>query len=479
MDVASLIFVAFALAAALLFHAASNPLYRKAILSGANLVFIGSYITELRQLGPLAVFLVFGYGMIELVRRRRSGLALTLGLVGTLALYIYLKRFSFLSDLPTLSFTYLIIGLSYVLFRIIHLMIDARSEPWDKPIEPWSFLNYTCNFLTLVSGPIQRYDDFRRGEQSIGDALAPETVYRSFSRMIVGLVKVLVVSATANYFFQDLSSHVLDEVSTMSWTTHSVYYAAAAAAYTGYLYFNFSGYMDIVIAIGALFNQQLPENFNKPFAARNFLDFWSRWHMTLSEWFKIYLFTPLMRVLAERFQQPVLLPYLGVFAFFVTFLVMGIWHGTTLVFVIYGLLMGAGASINKLWQVKMQQSLGKKGYRALGKQPLYIYACRGLTFAYFTVAVTCLWVDMAQLEVLLARLGVIGLVAATFGLAVAAAIGAVAWDLGALLASKVVAQALRFENIVTRNLWLASLIVLIAVVSSFYHKAPDFVYRAF
>jgi hypothetical protein len=70
-------------------------------------------------------------------------------------------------------------------------------------------------------------------------------------------------------------------------------------------------------------------------------------------------------------------------------------------------------------------------------------------------------------------------VAATFGLAVAAAIGAVAWDLGALLASKVVAQALRFENIVTRNLWLASLIVLIAVVSSFYHKAPDFVYRAF
>jgi alginate O-acetyltransferase complex protein AlgI len=209
MDVASLIFVLFALAAALLFHAASNPLYRKAI-------------TELRQLVPLAFFLLFGYGMIELVRRRRSGLALTLGLVGTLALYIYMKRFSFLSDLPTLSFTYLIIGLSYILFRIIHLMIDARSEPWDKPIEPWSFLNYTCNFLTLVSGPIQRYDDFRRGEQSIGAALAPETVYRSFSRMIVGLVKVLVVSATANYLFQDLSSHVLDEVSTMSWTRHSV-----------------------------------------------------------------------------------------------------------------------------------------------------------------------------------------------------------------------------------------------------------------
>jgi D-alanyl-lipoteichoic acid acyltransferase DltB (MBOAT superfamily) len=479
MDIASLTFVLFALAAALLFHAAANPLYRKLILSAANLVFIGSYITEVRQLVPLAVFLAFGYGMVELVRRRRSGLALTAGLVGTLVLYIYLKRFSFLGDLPTLSFTYLIIGLSYILFRIIHLMVDARSEPWEKPIGPWSFLNYTCNFLTLVSGPIQRYDDFRRGEESIGQALAAETVYRSFQRMIVGLVKVLVISATANYLFQDLSSHVLDELDMMSWPKYAIYYAAAAAAYTGYLYFNFSGYMDIVIAVGGLFNQQLPENFNKPFGARNFLDFWGRWHMTLSEWFKIYLFTPLMRVLAGRFQAPALLPYLGVFAFFVTFLVMGVWHGTTLVFVLYGLLMGAGASINKLWQVKMQQSLGRKGYQALGKRPLYIYACRGLTFAYFTLAVTCLWVDMPQLEGLVGRLGAVGLLAATVGLTVAAAIGGVAWDIGASVCDKVVAQAMRFENVVTRNLWLASLIVLIAAVSSFYHKAPDFVYRAF
>ena len=479
MDIASLNFVVFALAAALLFHAAANPQYRKLILSVANLVFIGSYIAEIQQLLPLAFFLLFGYGMVELVRQRRSGLALTVGLAGTLALYIYLKRFAFLGDLPTLPFTYLIIGLSYILFRILHLMIDARSEPWEKSIEPWSYLNYTCNFLTLVSGPIQRYEDFRRGEQSLGQALAPETVYRSFSRMIVGLVKVSVISATANYLFQDLSSHILGAGNAMSWTTFSLYYMAAAAAYTGYLYFNFAGYMDIVIAVGGLFNQQLPENFNRPFGARNFLDFWGRWHMTLSEWFKIYLFTPLMRVLAEKFQSPVVLPYLGVVAFFVTFLVMGVWHGTTLVFVIYGLLMGAGASVNKLWQVLMGQSLGKKRYQALGKQPIYLYICRGLTFAYFTVAVTCLWVDMAQLEALLARLGAIGMLAATIGLTVAAAIGALAWDFGAALCGKVVEQAVRFENVVTRNLWLASLIVLIAAVSSFYHKAPDFVYRAF
>jgi len=479
MDVASLTFVVFALAAALLFQGLASPVYRKLILSGANLVFIGSYITEPRQLLPLAFFLLFGYGMVELVRRRRSGLALAVGLVGTLVLYIFLKRFSFLADLPTLPFTYLIIGLSYILFRIIHLMIDARSENWEKPIEPWSFLNYPCNFLTLVSGPIQRYEDFRRGEQTIAEPLAADTVYRSFSRMIVGLVKVAVISATANYLFQDISAHILGAGDAMSWMTFGVYYAAAAAAYTGYLYFNFAGYMDVVIAVGGLFNQQLPENFNRPFGARNFLDFWGRWHMTLSEWFKIYLFTPLMRVLATRFQSPAVLPYLGVFAFFVTFLVMGVWHGTTLVFVIYGLLMGAGASINKLWQVQMGRSLGKKRYQALGKHWLYIYVCRGLTFTYFAIAVTCLWVDMAQLETLAARLGAIGMLFVTVGLTAAAAIGAAAWDFGAALCGKAAAQAMRFENVITRNLWLASLVVLIAAVSSFYHKAPDFVYRAF
>jgi alginate O-acetyltransferase complex protein AlgI len=467
MDVASLNFVLFAVAAALLFHALASPLYRKTILTLANLVFIGSYLTEVRQVLPLAFFLLFGYGMIELVRQRRTGWALSLALVLTLALYIFLKRFSFLSDLPTLPFTYLIIGLSYILFRIVHLIVDARSEPWDKPIEPWSYLNYTCNFLTMVSGPIQRYEDFRRGEQSLSDALNADVVYRSFARVIVGFVKVSVISATANYLFQDLSAHVLGDSDALSLAKFTVYYGAAAAAYTGYLYFNFSGYMDIVIAIGGLFNQQLPENFNKPFAARSFLEFWNRWHMTLSDWFKIYLFTPLMRVLATNFQSKALLPYLGVVAFFITFLVMGIWHGTTLVFVIYGLLMGAGASVNKMWQVKLGQALGKKRHQAFNKQPVYIYACRGLTFAYFTVAVTCLWVDMTQLEDLVAQLGVLGLAAATLGLTVVAAFGAVVWDIGAAISTRVVGQAMRFENVVTRNLWLASLIVLIAAVSSF------------
>ncbi len=161
-------------------------------------------------------------------------------------------------------------------------------------------------------------------------------------------------------------------------------YAASAVAYTFYLYYNFSGYMDIVIGIGWLLGQNLPENFNRPFAARNIFEFWSRWHITtLSEWFKTYLFNPLMKFLAGHVAAPVWLPYLGVIAFFVTFFVMGVWHGSTGVFVIYGLVMGAGASINKLFQVFMAQQLGKKQYKAVSESFAYATLARGLMFAFF------------------------------------------------------------------------------------------------
>src|SRR5205809_926186 len=129
-----------------------------------------------------------------------------------------------------------------------------------------------------------------------------------------------------------------------------------------------------------LLGQHLPENFDRPFTARNFLEFWQRWHMTLSNWFKLYLFNPLVGALAGRFPSRAAAPYLGVIAFFVTFGVMGVWHGTTTVFVIYGLLMGAGASANKLWQVALARRLGKQGYRRLAENPLYLYGCRGVTY---------------------------------------------------------------------------------------------------
>ena len=109
--------------------------------------------------------------------------------------------------------------------------------------------------------------------------------------------------------------------------------------YLFYLYMNFSGYCDIVIAGASLVGLRLPENFNQPFLARNILDYWSRWHITLGHWIRDYLFTPFYKAGAERF--PAILSAVAVIGYFVAFTLAGIWHGSTWNFLIYGLLHGA------------------------------------------------------------------------------------------------------------------------------------------
>jgi len=475
----SLYFIAFIAVVALLTSVLPTPGGRSAVLFGANLAFIGSYVDSVTQVAPLAAFLLMCYLIIEGVRRSRSSAGLWMGLASLIATFIVLKKFSFLSESLVLPFPYLIAGLSYVLFRVVHLLIDAKQGELTQPIAPLHFFNYTCNFLSFTAGPIQRYQDYARNkDQAL--VLDEDKVFRAFARVIKGFVKVAVVSAIFNYLFNNMSGRLFDTAWTPSSFLFCGVYAATAVCYTVYLYANFAGYMDIVIGVGILMGQELPENFNQPFLARSFLEFWQRWHMTLSEWFKTYVFNPLLKALATRFTSPASGPYLGVAAFFVTFLIMGVWHGTTSVFVVYGLLMGAGASANKLWQVMMTKRLGKKGYRALAEKQWVIYFSRGLTLAYFALALTCLWVDMLKLLWLTRQLGVFGVIGCYFGLATVAGMAFASWDtLTSLLARLDLGARLAASGMIGRNLTLAFQILLIVTVSSFFHKAPEFVYRAF
>ena len=128
--------------------------------------------------------------------------------------------------------------------------------------------------------------------------------------------------------------------------------------YPVYVYFNFSGYMDLVIGVARFLRLELPENFNRPFSSCSFLEFWSRWHMTLSSWMKTYVYTPLLKAMMERFQSPAIEPFLGVFAFFVTFFLVGAWHGQTSEFLFFGVLLGLGISLNKLYQILLAKRSG-------------------------------------------------------------------------------------------------------------------------
>lgn len=481
MTLTSLGFVAFALVVALLSNASRSVEWRSWVLLAANGAFIVSYVDRPLHLLPLAAFLLLCFSSIELVRRRPSTAALWVALTSILASFVLLKKFSFLSDAWLLPFPYLLMGLSYVLFRALHLLIDARQGELKEPVSPRDFFNYTCNFLTFTAGPIQRFEAYRAQRQQ-PLVLDEPRVFQAFSRIVLGFLKVAAVSAVFDNLFQTVSGRLLEAhaAAAFSAPAFALAFVAAAVCYTVYLYYNFSGYVDIVVGVGWLCGQDLPENFNQPFLARSFLDFWSRWHMTLSDWFKTYVFNPLLKVLAARFRSAKAGPYLAVAAFFVTFTIMGVWHGTTSVFVIYGLILGAGASVNKLWQVLAVQRLGKKRYKALAETAPAIYVSRGLTLAYFALALTCLWVDLAQLFAIFGRLGVLGTAACYFGLALGAAGAFFVWDsLSGRFARLQLGEHAAFRGVAARNLGLALQILLIATVASFFHKAPEFVYRAF
>jgi D-alanyl-lipoteichoic acid acyltransferase DltB (MBOAT superfamily) len=163
------------------------------------------------------------------------------------------------------------------------------------------------------------------------------------------------------------------------------------AIYPIYLYFNFSGYTDAAIGAARLFRIELPEHFDRPFTSENFINFWSRWHITLSAWLKAYVYIPLLIALMRRFESPRYEPYFGVFAFFVTFFLVGAWHGQTSKFLFFGVLQGAGVAVNKLYQIEMTTILGRRGYRLLCDNPLYRMLSRGLTFTWFAFRLLWFW----------------------------------------------------------------------------------------
>ncbi len=490
MSLVSLTFFAFVAVTVIAYHAWASVAWRRAVLGVANAAFIASYLDDATEALPLLGFLAVSYCGMQAVRRRPGGGVLAAVVLVVLATYIVLKRFSFLDGVVQLPFPYLIVGLSYILFRVLQVIVDVRSaDAADREllagIGPLAFFRYTCNFLCFVSGPIQRYQDFATMDGRDAVVLDADRVFHAFSRVVGGYVKFVILAGSADYLFTNVNAQLAAaltfDATAVGLVKLVLIFAACAATYTAYLYLNFAGYMDIVIGIGLLLGQTLPENFDRPFSARSFLEFWQRWHMTLSNWFRIYLFNPFLMFLMTRFPQPALTSSLGVVAFFVTFLVMGVWHGTTVVFVVYGLLMGAGASVNKLWQLACADRLGRKRYRALTQTTGYIYLARGLTIGYFATALTCLWTpEPARFLLLAARLGPLGVTAAVVLLSLGFAASVFVIDAaGAWIGARRGRWQELSTGFLSRNVNLAARILAVLAVNSLFNKAPDFVYKAF
>jgi D-alanyl-lipoteichoic acid acyltransferase DltB (MBOAT superfamily) len=255
--------------------------------------------------------------------------------------------------------------------------------------------------------------------------------------------------------------------------------SVATLSYMMFLFWNFSAYMDIVIAAGELMGVTLPENFDHPFRAPSFIDFWSRWHITLSDWFRFYLFNPIVAALTRARTRARLAPYYGVVGFLVTFFVMGLWHGTTSIFFLYGLLLGGGVSLNKLYQIKMRDWLGKARYKALARNMAYQRTANGLMLAFFALALSCFWLQWEGLTALVRGVGALGLgealaLGAWACMSVILAADGIAWLAPRLHLDRVLASRWSKTAVVAAGV-LA--VVLHATVS--HSDAPAFVYAEF
>lgn len=330
-------FIALVIAAAVAFHSNSNPLWRQTVLVGASAAFLYSLTGSVKALWPVGLFAAAALSAV-FIGARKPRLAMPVFLPALLVLFLILKGYIG----PGAGGTAITIGISYMLFRVLQVLSDIADDmigPDD--LEPAAVLLFLTSFLTLAAGPIQRFDDFRRDLGEAGQlTLASLDPAATGGRLILGYVKLV---ALAPLILNAQQAFVRADV------IAPVRLGAAAAVFMIWIYVNFSGYMDVVVSLGRVFGFRLPENFDRPDRAANFLDIWNRWHITLSRTFQIYIFNPVVRFLLDKV-VPGRLALAGIMAYAVVFFLIGWWHGPDAKFALSGILLAVCAAVTKMWQ---------------------------------------------------------------------------------------------------------------------------------
>jgi D-alanyl-lipoteichoic acid acyltransferase DltB (MBOAT superfamily) len=333
------------------------------------------------------------------VRRRKLLLGLSLLTdIGTLAAFKYFNFFSdSLANLfgklgwqvsPTVLHLVWPVGLSFLAFRSLSYVIDTYRNTKEQPARVETkyldYLAFVSFFPTIETGPLVRAHQFLPQLRQQPTLTSEEGTHAIFSIMI-GVVKI----AVANFIGQNLVNRVFDQPQLYS-STESL---GAIYGYALQIYLNFSGYIDIALASALLLGFRLPVNFNSPYRAKNIPDFWRRWHITLSEWLRDYVFSSLPGSPRKTFN----LYWKAV----VTMLVGGIWHGAGWTFLIWGALHGFGVAFNQWWDQR-RRKLKRKPRQQWWVKALCVFA----TFHFVCLA----WVffraeSVNQAWQVLARLG--------------------------------------------------------------------------
>ena len=313
------------------------------VLVGASLFFYGAWrpVYLLLFAASVAVNFALGLRMEDPLRRRGIG---TFGVTLNLAGLCYFKYTNFIFDsLNTLTgaplpFVNIILplGISFFTFQQIAYLVDVmRGARVERDIV--SYTLFVSFFPHLIAGPLVHHAEmipqFKRGRTGRSAVLAA----RGLAIFAAGLFKKVVIADNLAQFVSPVFAH-LDAGGgvTTPWAW------LATLAYTLQIYFDFSGYSDMAIGLALLFGIRLPVNFRSPYQATSIIEFWRRWHITLSRFLRDYLYIPLGgNRLGEQRRYVNLL---------VTMLLGGLWHGAGWNFLVWGGLHGIYLSINHLWR---------------------------------------------------------------------------------------------------------------------------------
>ena len=229
------------------------------------------------------------------------------------------------------------LGISYIAFRLIHVLRDKQSGRLPELSLP-GFATYVVFFPALAAGPIDRAERFVKDLQR-EFLLGHDDLLQGGQRIVIGLFKKFVIADALALIA--LNDALAAQVHSTGWMWVHLY------AYTFQIYFDFSGYTDIAIGIGRLVGVKLPENFLSPYTKPNLTQFWNNWHMTLTQWFRSYFFNPFNRWMRGFKSLPAwIMIFAGQLA---TMLLIGLWHGITWNFVLWGAWHGLGLFIQNRW----------------------------------------------------------------------------------------------------------------------------------
>ncbi len=350
----STVFIFIFLPAVLCIHFLLNEKFRNLFILLVSLFFYawGEQLLVLLMICSICVNFITG-NLISACQKKKknksAALFLFLGITINLLALFYYKYIHFiveiLSDIginiqADLSHIILPIGISFFTFQSISYLIDVHRKTVKSQQNIINLGMYISLFPQLIAGPIVRYADINKEIEN--RTITTDLFSAGISRFIIGFAKKVIIANNAGMMADLIFNIPVGELSTsLTWL--------GVLCYTLQIYYDFSGYSDMAIGLGKMLGFNFKENFDHPYISTSIREFWRRWHISLSSWFRDYLYIPL-----GGNRKGIYRTY---FNLVIVFFITGLWHGASWNFIIWGLFHGLFMIIEKLNTYKLPARL--------------------------------------------------------------------------------------------------------------------------